>query len=104
MKQMLCATTVSFLKLELKNLNPSHEEIASCLSLLDNDIMLYTIAVYRIEYICFYIQRAAKLRSRHRANICPSVHLSVCPSVRLSICPSVRLPVWERFRGGFLRI
>ena len=28
MKQMICANTVSFLELELKNLNPSHEEIA----------------------------------------------------------------------------
>ena len=28
MKQMICATTVSFLELELKNLNPSHQEIA----------------------------------------------------------------------------
>ena len=28
MKQMLCATTISFLELELKNLNPSHQEIA----------------------------------------------------------------------------
>ena len=28
MKQMICANTVSFLELELKNLNPSHQEIA----------------------------------------------------------------------------
>ena len=28
MKQMICATTISFLELELKNLNPSHQEIA----------------------------------------------------------------------------
>ena len=28
MKQMICVTTISFLELELKNLTPSHQEIA----------------------------------------------------------------------------
>ena len=67
-----------------------------------------------------WIQRAAKLRTRHRAknesekaivclsfcpsapsvrlSIRPSVHLSVCPSVRLSVCPSACSPV------GFVRL